>query len=77
MEGILLNEGRTKISPVILLLTFHVPVPSGVFKNTKWTLKTSVSLSMIVEILVYLQIHQRTLRLPWVKIFGYAAEASQ
>lgn len=75
--GILLNDRRTKIIPVILLLAFHAPVPSGVFKNAKWTLRTAVSQSLILEILVCLQIYQQTIRLPWVKIFGYAPEASQ
>ena len=42
-EGILLNERRIKISPIILFLTFHAAVPFGVFKNSKGTLRTSVS----------------------------------
>lgn len=50
------------------LLTFHAPVPSGVFKCSKRTLRISGSQSLILEILAYLQIYQSSIRPPRVNV---------
>lgn len=69
-EGILLVDRRTRISLVILLLTLHAPSPWWSSQSSKWILSTSVSQSLIPGILVYLQIHLRTIRLTQVKGSG-------
>lgn len=43
-------------------------MPSGVFKCSKWTLRISVSQSLILEILAYLQIYQSSIRPPRVNV---------
>lgn len=69
-EGILLDDRRTRISLVILLLTLHAPSPWWSSHSSKWILSTSVSQSLKLGILVYLQIHLRTIRLTQVKGSG-------
>ena len=69
-EGILLDDRRTRISLVILLLTLHAPSPWWSSQSSKWILSTSVIQSLILGILVYLQIHLRTIRLTQVKGSG-------
>ena len=69
-EGILLADRRTRISLVILLLTLHAPSPWRSSQSSQWILSTSVSQSSIPGVLVYLQIHLRTIRLTQVKRSG-------
>lgn len=60
-------EKRAKISPVIVLLTFHAPVHFGVFNKFKMDSQDIIESNPELGILAYLQILLSTVKLPQVK----------